>query len=245
MSLQGSLEDMTVADLIQHNCLDRKTARLMVENNGQQATLFFKEGAVTDAILGGLNGEEAVYKLLTWQNGFFTLETGYESPSITIERNWSSLLMEGARLLDERNHETNGVSPIDELAPAFQPTEKEPHERLKEILNSLAAEGTDLEGAAVINLDGLIYAAKMSQSVDKDDCIGPTWAEIFGFSRRGVEQFERGVFKQTLIQGNRGNIVITDLNEALIFVGLIPADVSLGIVFSETRVAVEKLRQAL
>lgn len=249
MALKGSLEDMAVADLIQHNCLDNKTSRLVIENDGKQAILFFKGGAVIDATLGNLRGEEAIYRLLTWQDGAFTLETGHEAPKVTINSSWSGLLLEGARLIDEGNHkdETNGVlSNLDSMFSSEpEPKPKKKSEHFSEIINQFVEEGTEIEGAAVIGLNGLIYAAKMSQSVEKDNSIGPTWAEIFDYSCRSVKQFERGAFKQTLIQGNRGNIIIADLDEELIFVGLIPADVNLGIVLSEARIIAEKIQSLL
>lgn len=49
MAMQGNLHVMTVADLIQHNCQDRKTARIVIEHNGDQGLLFFRDGAVVHA----------------------------------------------------------------------------------------------------------------------------------------------------------------------------------------------------
>lgn len=101
MAMKGDLQDMAVADLIQHNCQERKTARLIVENNSQQAVLFFNEGTVQHATLGQTQGEEVVYEILTWPEGQFTLEMDVEPPAVTIQRSWSGLLLEGARRLDE------------------------------------------------------------------------------------------------------------------------------------------------
>lgn len=247
MALWGSLEDMAVADLIQHNCLDNKTSRLVVEKDDQQATLFFKEGAVTDASLGNLKGEEAVYKLLTWQDGTFTLEAGHEAPTVTISQSWSGLLLEGARLLDESRHiaEKNGTTPELDIQSVFEPPEKKKSERFAEILDELVTEETDLEGAAVIGLDGLIYAARMPRSLNEKNSAGPVWAAVLGLSQRSVKQLNRGAFKQTLIQSDRDNIIISDLNDNFVFVGLIPSDVNLGIVLSEARTVIEKLQQTL
>jgi hypothetical protein len=106
MALQGDLQDMAVADLIQHNCQDAKTARLVIEHNGQEAILFFNEGTVQHATLGTLHGEEVVYEVLNWQEGSFTLETGQKPPTVTINRSWSGLLLIGAQRLDEIQHQT-------------------------------------------------------------------------------------------------------------------------------------------
>ncbi len=46
-------------------------------------------------------GEEVIYKVLSWDEGEFVLDVGAESPEVTIKRNWSGLLLEGAKRLDE------------------------------------------------------------------------------------------------------------------------------------------------
>jgi hypothetical protein len=107
MALQGNLKVMTVADLIQHTCQEHKTARLTIAHNNKQAVLYFQNGAVQHAVLGGNQGEEVVYDLLTWQEGDFSLEMDVVPPQVTISRSWAGLLLEGARRLDETNQVTN------------------------------------------------------------------------------------------------------------------------------------------
>jgi len=105
MGIKGKLRDMTIADLIQHTCQDRKTARLKIQHHNQQATLYFMDGNVVHAALGDLAGEEVVYHILQWENGTFDLETGVKPPATTISHGWASLLMEGAQRIDEAQHE--------------------------------------------------------------------------------------------------------------------------------------------
>ena len=101
--MQGKLNDMAVADLIQHSCQDRKTSRLTIESNGDLAYLYFSDGNIIHATLGDHSGEEVVYRILVWEEGTFNMENGIESPTVTIRRNWTSLLLEGAKRLDENN----------------------------------------------------------------------------------------------------------------------------------------------
>ena len=251
MALRGSLQDMTVADLIQHNCLDRKTARLVVEHNSQEATLFFKEGSVTDATLGELQGEEVVYRVLSWQDGKFTLEMGLESPSTTIKRSWSGLLLEGARLLDEGLlfAKINGRSA--NTAPSQSQTNQVNEdgvksEKVAKILANIVEGETDMEGAAVIKMDGAVYAVEFSkQAIEENNDLGTISATVWGLSKQSIKQLKRGDFNQTLIRGDQGNIIISNLNDEFIFVCLIPIDVNLGIVLSEARTVTEMLRSVL
>jgi hypothetical protein len=73
-AMRGNLQHMAVADLIQHNCQDRKIAQLAIEHNGHEAAIFFKEGAVVHATLDDIQGEEVIYHILSWQDGDFNLE---------------------------------------------------------------------------------------------------------------------------------------------------------------------------
>lgn len=248
MALQGSLQDMAVADLIQHNCADRKTARLIIEHDSQQATLFFKDGSVTDATLGDLRGEKVIYQLLRWREGLFTLEIGPESPEVTINRNWSNLLLEGARLLDEGADwsNINGASLNLDFLSSVESQTEDNQKIFAEILTGLTEGGSDLEGVAVVSTDGVVYAASMPQHTSKEEnYVGTISAAALGLSKRSVDQLKRGNFKQTFIQADQGNIIISSLSDGFILIGLAPQGVNLGIIFFEIRAITEKLQEFL
>ena len=68
----GQLNDMGVVDLIQTIEVSRKTGIIYFrQDEKRQATIFFKDGKVIDAETGHLQGEEAVYRILTWNEGEF------------------------------------------------------------------------------------------------------------------------------------------------------------------------------
>lgn len=46
MSVKGNIKDMAIADIIQTNCHDRKSAKLTVKQNGAMAELFFRKSVV-------------------------------------------------------------------------------------------------------------------------------------------------------------------------------------------------------
>lgn len=103
MAIHGSIEDMSLADLIQYVCADRQTtARLVIHSGDRQAELFFDQGAPVHATSGIVEGEEAVYEALTWTHGSFKVENDVASPFQTIERSWKYLILEGMRRLDEQ-----------------------------------------------------------------------------------------------------------------------------------------------
>jgi predicted regulator of Ras-like GTPase activity (Roadblock/LC7/MglB family) len=163
MGMHGNLHDMTIADLIQHNCQDRKTAQLFIKNVNQQASLFFKDGNVVHAVSGDQEGEEVVYQILGWEEGIFSLETGVEPPAVTITRSWSGLLLEGAKRLDEKTFEKD----LFETDQTIQPEVKK-MAKLDDILREMGGEITGYMASAVVGMDGINVAQHARAKVDPE-----------------------------------------------------------------------------
>lgn len=242
MAMQGDLQDMAVADLIQHNCQDHKTARLVIEHDGQQAALYFHQGAVHHAALGNLQGEEVVYEILGWQTGQFTLEMDLEPPEVTINRSWSGLLLTGAQRLDEANLSTQSS---DTLTQEETIMAKKKSEVLADALAELLRDSSDIEGVAIVGVDGLVYSANVPQKALDEEMVGATSAAVLGLSKRSANQLKRGGFKQTLIQGDDGNIIVAGINDDTLLIGLTPVNVNLGMAFAEIRTMTATLNDIL
>ncbi|RME44594.1 MAG: DUF4388 domain-containing protein [Caldilineae bacterium] len=238
--MQGNLRDMSVADLIQHTCQERRTARLTIARDGQKAVLYFQDGTLPHAELGSQIGEEVIYEILNWTEGEFLLETGLTPPQTTIQRSWSGLLLEGARRLDEATQKAET-----HLTQEEKPMAKKKSELLADTLAELLEESSDIHGVAVVGVDGLVYSANVPQRTLDENIVGAASAAVLGLSRRSVEQLNRGNFKQTLIQGDGGNIIVASINDETLLVGLTPANVNLGMAFAEVRSVTATLREIL
>jgi Domain of unknown function (DUF4388) len=101
MPLTGELTDLSLAELIEFFCNQRKTGRLMVEYPHAPAYFYLQSGAVVHASIGTLRGIEAVYYALTQSNASFKFSTAFESPELTINQPWTSVVLEGLRRMDE------------------------------------------------------------------------------------------------------------------------------------------------
>src|SRR5947199_3616605 len=64
--IQGRLEEMSMTDLMQSLEMGQKSCRLVVRNNGEQGELFFASGQCRDAQIGGIEGDNPVYKVIRW-----------------------------------------------------------------------------------------------------------------------------------------------------------------------------------
>ncbi|HSI79793.1 MAG TPA: DUF4388 domain-containing protein, partial [Solirubrobacterales bacterium] len=98
----GRVADMPVVDVIQTIEISRKSGVIQFTGDrGRQAAIYFRDGRVIDAEAGALQGEDAVYRLLTWNEGEFEVvfRTVRRREAIAISS--QGLLMEGMRRLDE------------------------------------------------------------------------------------------------------------------------------------------------
>jgi CheY-like chemotaxis protein len=107
--VRGSLAQMNVLDLLQSLDMGRKTCALTLTNNGDNCKMFFTEGQINHAVYGKLKGDEAVYKVLTWSEGSFEIDFKGSSGEQTTTQSTQGLLLEGLRLLDESNRDTENV----------------------------------------------------------------------------------------------------------------------------------------
>src|SRR5882762_5034763 len=105
MALTGQLSDLSLAELIEFFCNQRKTGRLKVIYSIGPGYFYLQSGSVVHARIGVLRGIEAVYYALTLPNASFTFSPAFEAPEQTINQPWTSVVLEGLRRMDE------GVTP--------------------------------------------------------------------------------------------------------------------------------------
>ena len=72
--IQGRLEEMSMTDLLQSLEMGQKSCRLVVRHDGEQGELFFASGQCRDAQIGGIQGDDAVYKVILWTAGEFEID---------------------------------------------------------------------------------------------------------------------------------------------------------------------------
>ena len=101
--LRGSLAQMNIMDLFQSLEMGHKSCSLTLTNNGQKCQMFFSDGQINHATFDNLKGDDAVYKVMSWTDGTFSIDFTGTSKEQTTTRSTQGLLMEGLRLLDEAN----------------------------------------------------------------------------------------------------------------------------------------------
>lgn len=102
-ALRGSLVNFGLSSLLMVIELERMSGMVTLHGPSGTGRLAIRQGRVLRArIDGGQGGAHAIYEMLQWAKGTFELEAGDVGGDDQIERSTSFLLMEGARLADER-----------------------------------------------------------------------------------------------------------------------------------------------
>jgi hypothetical protein len=101
MALTGHLSDLSLSELIEFFCNQRKSGRLKVLYPKGAGFFYLQAGSVVDARIGVLRGIDAVYYALTLPNAEFEFSADAETGDRTINQPWTQVVLEGLRRLDE------------------------------------------------------------------------------------------------------------------------------------------------
>jgi hypothetical protein len=109
--LAGRVERLELQHVIQIACLAGINATIVVRQGNQKGYVYFRNGQIVHAAVGGYSGQEAVNEMVSWRIGRFDLRHGL-APNVprTLSANSATVILEATRILDERLAETGGHS---------------------------------------------------------------------------------------------------------------------------------------
>ncbi len=144
MPMQGNLAEMSLANLIQVNCQEMRSARLTLTRLGQSGEVCFSDGQVVHATLGTTVGEPALYALLAWTDGSFVLDRDVHTSERTINQPWGDLLLQAMMQLPTQ-------APVSRRAEGSM--DRDLVTKLRAIEN--------VNGAVISSSDGVVLAADL------------------------------------------------------------------------------------
>jgi len=133
---RGMLRQVGISDVLQMECLGRKTSVLEVNSAQGSGRVYIEEGAIVHAELGTVRGEPALFKLLALAGGEFLLKPFSKPARRTIDAHWESLVMEAARLMDEASAPPPAAPPGQEQPGTAGPPPAPPRRVLEIVLCS-------------------------------------------------------------------------------------------------------------
>lgn len=113
--ITGNIEQLGLSTLLMMMEMEKKTGELVLNSETAQATLFIKGGRIIGAAARGasvpaaaFSGPECVFNLFTWKSGMFEFLIKDVTCEDTVQASTTSLLMEGARRMDESSGSNDG-----------------------------------------------------------------------------------------------------------------------------------------
>ena len=100
-TLQGRLENMQIATLVQSIQMSNMSGRLQLFDQGQTAQVFFLNGNPVHSINSESVGDMALVEIMTWEQGEFRFFPEDNTEERTIKRRIDGMIMEGITLLDQ------------------------------------------------------------------------------------------------------------------------------------------------
>ena len=150
MALTGHLSDLSLSELIEFFCNQRKSGQLKVLYPQGPGYFSLQTGSVIDARIGVLRGIDAVYYALTLPNAEFEFGNESEPAERTINQPWTQVVLEGLRRLDE------GIVPTTAYPPDY-------HEESEAPDNQADVAFTELESLRVPSFLSFMSSAPTSK----------------------------------------------------------------------------------
>jgi len=117
-------------------------------------------------------------------------------------------------------------------------------ESITERLNELEKLTPELEGAAVVSVEGLMIASRLPEALS-DDVMAAMSAAMLALGERFAQDLNRGKLDQVVIKGDQGYVLLMAVNENAVLAALVSEEAKLGLVFLDMRKALVDFRQLL
>ena len=115
-------------------------------------------------------------------------------------------------------------------------------EQLVERLRELQASSGDVEGAAIVSVDGLSMASAVRPGTEEDR-VSAMSAAMLSLGERISSELGRGELEQVMVKGENGYVILTAVGEEAVLTVLARKEAKLGLIFLDVTRAVGALAQ--
>lgn len=217
---RGMLTGISLSDVIQIKCMSGVTAALRVTEGKRQGIIFFQKGEIIHAIRDEREGEEAFYEIISFAHGHLDTVHIAEMPERTIFQPYVSMLMEGARRLDEQGaagpvareeaaeeRAATGAT-VDQVGFGRSGTAPAGLDPL--VMAGLLAGFKEFEGyraGAIVGANGeILFRDAINDGIDLE-LIGATLNDFFGKAREAADKAGMGACYEAVI-GTRSEVLL-------------------------------------
>jgi len=103
----------------------------------------------------------------------------------------------------------------------------------------------EIQGAAVVTLDGLILGAHVAQARISGEQLGALTASIFKVGSKSVKALGRGTLEEMYLRGGQGKVHLYVIESRAILAVLARPDANMGMVHIESREKCKRVGQIM
>ncbi|MBS7248747.1 MAG: roadblock/LC7 domain-containing protein [Candidatus Jordarchaeales archaeon] len=118
------------------------------------------------------------------------------------------------------------------------------NEEIENVLRKLQEDAPQIEGAAVVSVEGLPIAASLPPEID-DVRLAAITAAILSLGERAVQEFEKGLVDEVYVKGSGGYILVMGAGPNAVITVSASKDANLGVVRLYMKRAAEKIAELL
>ncbi len=115
---------------------------------------------------------------------------------------------------------------------------------LVSILNELNGSTVDIQGSAVISIDGLLIASALPTSFD-EEMVSAMTAAMLMLGERTARELQRGELEQVIVKGRLGYVIMVRSGPESVLCVLARPDAKLGLVLLDAARAAEDIPKVL
>jgi predicted regulator of Ras-like GTPase activity (Roadblock/LC7/MglB family) len=115
-------------------------------------------------------------------------------------------------------------------------------ERMVDELRDLQYNSPDVEGAAVVSVDGLPLASLLPTGIEEER-VAAMSAAMLSLGDRIASELGRGYLNQVYIRGESGFAILMEVGQEAVLTALTRQESKLGLVFLDMRRCVESLQK--
>ncbi len=167
--IEGGLSQLPLADLLQILAANKRTGRLVVVNGQERGEIGLSAGRPVNARESEVEGEKALFRLLSWKEGSFAFNPGPAPTRTKIDRSMEDALLEGAHQSDERDRLLPLLPPMStlvSLSPSAE-TPVAPHPVTAAVLELLRAPRTLREVLDQVDAPDLAVLSALNALLDR------------------------------------------------------------------------------
>jgi predicted regulator of Ras-like GTPase activity (Roadblock/LC7/MglB family) len=107
-------------------------------------------------------------------------------------------------------------------------------------LRDMQASSPDIEGSAIVSVDGLSIASSLHQEIEEDR-VSAMSAAMLSLGERIASELGRGILEQVYIRGQNGYVLLMAVGEEAVLTVMAREGAKLGLILLDMRRAVEDL----